>query len=184
MGICDALGKTVVSNVININVIKLSQQMLMTGYGMAVLRWWRCTGDEWKENKFDSSWSSGTAPLGFDEGDPPPDEWPEFGQIKTTVGYGGNSSNKNPTTYFRKTFNITDTMLIAGAGIGAGIIECGLDDGAVIYLNGQEIARYNMPEGTVGYETLTPINADEDLKNLLGFDWTLKTWSGLRPERI
>ena len=55
-------------------------------------------------------------------------------------------------------------MLIAGAGIGAGIIECGLDDGAVIYLNGQEIARYNMPEGTVGYETLTPINADEELE--------------------
>ena len=158
-------GKTVVSNVININVIKLSQQMLIDrGMEWQYFDGGAVQGDEWKENKFDSSWSSGTAPLGFDEGDPPPDEWPEFGQIKTTVGYGGNSSNKNPTTYFRKTFNITDTMLIAGAGIGAGIIECGLDDGAVIYLNGQEIARYNMPEGTVGYETLTPINADEELE--------------------
>lgn len=152
-------GKTVVSNVININVIRLSRQTLIDG-GME----WQyfdegaVQGEDWKK-AFDTSWNSGPAPLGFDVGDPPADVWPTFGTIKTTVGYGGDSNNKNPTTYFRKTFNINNKSLIAGAGL----IECGLDDGAVIYLNGKEIARYNMPEGTVSYETLTPTYADEEL---------------------
>ena len=59
-------GKTVVSNVININVIKLSQQMLIDrGMEWQYFDGGAVQGDEWKENKFDSSWSSGTAPLGL-----------------------------------------------------------------------------------------------------------------------
>lgn len=53
-----------------------------------------------------------------------------------------------PTHYFRKEFDFTEasdrTRLL---------VDLMLDDGAVVYLNGEEIARQNMPAGDIGFET-------------------------------
>ena len=68
------------------------------------------------------------------------------------VGYGPNSSNKYITTYFRRSFVVSDPSVAAG-GLTLNLVR---DDGAVVYLNGTEVFRSNMPTGTIGYQTLAP----------------------------
>ena len=53
------------------------------------------------------------------------------------------SGNKHATSYFRTTFEVEDLSEISTSGV----ITAGIDDGAIIYLNGKEIARFNLPEG-------------------------------------
>jgi 2',3'-cyclic-nucleotide 2'-phosphodiesterase (5'-nucleotidase family)/3',5'-cyclic AMP phosphodiesterase CpdA len=101
-------------------------------------------GTAWKEPAFnDGSWSDGKAPLGY----PGTESNPLNGSCKitdsngTVISYGPDSNHKYATTYFRTTFEVSDL-----SGIGStGVIEAGIDDAAVIYLNGYEIARTNLP---------------------------------------
>lgn len=86
----------------------------------------------------DSAWSSGQAPLGYDN----------KGYAKTVVGYGPDASKKNTTAYFRTTFEASDLQDILE--LDAGLIR---DDGAVVYLNGHEIIRTNIPAGDLAYGT-------------------------------
>ncbi|MFB6319912.1 CotH kinase family protein [Saccharicrinis sp. FJH54] len=95
-------------------------------------------GSTWKEKGFDDqTWASGQAELGYGDGDE-----------NTEVAYTGGSGNKNITTYFRKTFEITDKNSVQQLRIS---LKC--DDGAVVYINGTEVARENMPSGAIGYNT-------------------------------
>ena len=96
-------------------------------------------GSAWRAPGFDdSTWSTGVAQLGYGDGDE-----------ATTVGFGPNSASKYVTTWFRKSFTATGV---------AGLVRLDLrlvrDDGAVVYLNGNEIARSNMPAGAIGSSTL------------------------------
>lgn len=84
-----------------------------------------------------TSWGSGTSELGYGDGDE-----------STTVGYGGNASNKYVTTYFRKVFTIDDTSSFDYLSI-----DYVRDDGIVVYINGEELIRDNMPSGTIGNTT-------------------------------
>lgn len=96
-------------------------------------------GTAWKDYYFtDSSWSQGAAPLGY--GDP----------VTTTVGYGADATNKYITTYFRRTFT-------ASHGYTSMQLSLRRDDGAVVYLNGTEVARSNMPTGAVTSSTLASL---------------------------
>ncbi|BDS05200.1 hypothetical protein NT6N_02400 [Oceaniferula spumae] len=95
-------------------------------------------GTAWRSTSFnDNNWSSGNAKLGYGDGNE-----------NTTVSFGGNSSNKHITTYFRKTFNVADASAISGL-----TMEILRDDGAIVYINGQEVVRSNMPTGNVNYTT-------------------------------
>ncbi|MFY9152204.1 MAG: CotH kinase family protein, partial [Prolixibacteraceae bacterium] len=95
----------------------------------------------WKNPDFDdNNWKSGQAELGYGDGDE-----------KTLVDYGGSNSNKYITTYFRKNFSLKNKQKITGLTLN---LKC--DDGAVVYLNGTEIQRYNMPAGEIGFGTLAP----------------------------
>ena len=95
-------------------------------------------GTAWKEANFDdSNWKSGAAPLGYPEGE----EHGDFGDIATTIEYGSDSQNKHATAYFRTTFEVEDLSNINSTGV----INAGIDDSAILYLNGQEIARFNLP---------------------------------------
>ncbi|MFC4808882.1 glycoside hydrolase domain-containing protein [Paenibacillus sp. GCM10023250] len=99
----------------------------------------RYAGEGWTTAAFDdSAWASGPAMLGYDS----------YGKPATKVSYGPNANNKYPTTYFRKTFNVEDSSGILE--LDASLIR---DDGAIVYLNGHEVIRTNMPSGTVGYDT-------------------------------
>ena len=103
----------------------------------------------WKEVGFDDySWKSGPAILGYGTID--------AGTISTTVSYGASSSNKYATTYFRTTFNYApmgdETSFIFNVLV---------DDGAIIYINGKEIIRINMPSGPVYYNTFASATGNE-----------------------
>ena len=52
------------------------------------------------------------------------------------------------TTYFRQTFNVSDPSLFQSLTLS--LVR---DDGAVVYLNGTEVFRTNMPTGTIAYNT-------------------------------
>lgn len=76
------------------------------------------------------------------------------------VGFGNNPANKFITTYFRRTFFVGDTSTIAGL-----ILRLLRDDGAVVYLNGTEVFRSNMPTGAISFLTLaaTLLRSDDQL---------------------
>ncbi|HHI80221.1 MAG TPA: metallophosphoesterase family protein [Planctomycetes bacterium] len=93
-------------------------------------------GTNWRSPTYnDSAWKSGKAQLGYGDGDE-----------ATTLSYGPNSRNKYPTYYFRKTFQVS-------APTNKLWFELLRDDGAVIYLNGIEVLRSNMPSGSISYGT-------------------------------
>ncbi|MFT4547080.1 MAG: hypothetical protein ACI9UA_003405 [Pseudoalteromonas tetraodonis] len=96
-------------------------------------------GTAWQASGFnDVAWASGNAELGYGDG----------GE-STVVGWGPSDTAKYITTYFRKTFNATNVANHTGL-----TLELVRDDGAVVYLNGNELVRPNMPGGTINYLTL------------------------------
>ncbi|MEX2188937.1 MAG: lamin tail domain-containing protein, partial [Pirellulales bacterium] len=110
-------------------------------------------GTAWRTGGFDdSTWSSGAAELGYGDGDE-----------TTLVGFGSDSGNKYATTYFRKTFNVANP-----AAIVAFSMQLKRDDGAVVYLNGTEIARDNVASGAL-YNTYASATAGDDGTTFLPF---------------
>jgi hypothetical protein len=94
-------------------------------------------GTAWRSNGFsDITWLAGASKLGFGitNGTPP----------TTTI-----ASNGQMTTYFRHQFVVPDPALVQS--LSARLLR---DDGAVVYLNGAEVWRDNMPAGTI--TNLTP----------------------------
>lgn len=86
---------------------------------------------DWKTIGYnDSSWNSGNAVLGFNNG--------ENTSLNSVI----------ITAYFRKTISISNVSSIINIDIGA--IR---DDGLIVYLNGLEVWRDNMPTGNVSYNT-------------------------------
>jgi len=95
-------------------------------------------GTLWREPGFDdTAWPSGQAQLGYGDGDE-----------DTVISYGDDPDNKYPCYYFRHSFNVTDP-----AAYDSLHLLFLRDDGCVIYLNGAEIARSNMPDGDVTFKT-------------------------------
>lgn len=95
--------------------------------------------DNWMQPSFDDAiWASGDAQLGYGDNDE-----------ATTLSYGSNANNKTPAYYFRKTFTVDDTNF--SNGLQLRLIA---DDGAIVYLNGTEVVRYNMPSGAIDFNTL------------------------------
>ncbi len=101
----------------------------------------------WRARKYspDATWKTGDAQLGYGDGDE-----------KTVVSFGPDSDNKVVSTYFRKGFAITDPTAVQSLNVN--LLR---DDGAVVYLNGWEVYRNNMPTGTVDYKTLAATNIDD-----------------------
>jgi len=89
-------------------------------------------GSAWREPWFDASaWSSGSAPLGYGE----------TGLGTVTIG------NVLRTTFVR-TFSVNEVHELSGL-----VLRVRRDDSMIVYLNGEEIARDNLPGGTVGEAT-------------------------------
>jgi hypothetical protein len=95
-------------------------------------------GTAWRMPEYDdTAWASGLAELGYGDNNE-----------VTVLSYGPNSSRKYTTTYFRTTFVLDDISNIASL---TALLR--RDDGGVVYLNGEEILRDNMPAGEVQYDT-------------------------------
>ena len=96
-------------------------------------------GTSWVEPDFDdSAWKSGNARLGY--GDK---------VAATTVQFGADSSQKNPTTYFRSWFVLPDSVVLTNLDF-----RMAVQDGAVVWLNGQEAFRTNLPSSAISYTNL------------------------------
>jgi secreted PhoX family phosphatase len=100
-------------------------------------------GTAWTASNFaDAAWTSGNAELGYGDGDE-----------ATIVSFGPNTATKYTTTYFRAQFNLA-ALPTANQDV---VIKLRRDDGAVVYLNGQEIIRDNMPAAST-YTTFASSN--------------------------
>jgi hypothetical protein len=104
-------------------------------------------GTAWRASSFnDATWQTGNAELGYGDGDE-----------ATVVSYGPNSSGKYVTTYFRKSFSVTDPASYPALSLS--VVQ---DDGAVVYINGTEVYRYNMPAGTIAYNSLASADVNDE----------------------
>ena len=88
---------------------------------------------DWAQTSYDdSSWSRGTAPIGYGAAD-----------LGTTLK-PGTPKTRPLTTYARTTFTVADPTAIGGVNVAVTA-----DDGAVVYVNGTEIVRQRMNDGAV-----------------------------------
>jgi hypothetical protein len=135
-------GETIsLTHVTAINAVDLVTSAVPTPANASV---WKFKDDgsnqstQWRAANFDdSAWASGPSELGY--ADAP----------QTTVSFGASSTNKHITTYFRHSFNVASPALYQGLSF-----KLLVDDGAVVYLNGTEIIRRNLPLGEITYQTL------------------------------
>ena len=96
-------------------------------------------GKSWYNNSYSTTgWKSGTAPLGYG-----------MSGVSTTLSYGNSSSDKYPTYYLRKTFTLSD----APKSNAKFNLNYSADDGFIVYVNGTEAGRFNMPSGSVNFYT-------------------------------
>jgi hypothetical protein len=97
-------------------------------------------GTAWRASGFnDSAWPSGAGDLGFKNAN------------HTTIP----STTNRVTYYFRTTVNLT-----AGNPVLALDLSLLRDDGAVVYINGVEVARSNMPTGTITFTKKASVSVD------------------------
>lgn len=103
-------------------------------------------GAAWRTPAFDdSAWASGAGELGYNDGDE-----------TTTVGFGGNASNKFVTTYFRKAFTIENAGNIASLNL-----QVLRDDGVAVYVNGTEVFRNNLA-AAAAHNTFAQSSVEDD----------------------
>lgn len=101
----------------------------------------------WNTAAFDDSgWSNGIAELGFGDDDE-----------TTVIRRASELSGTNILTYyFRRTFQVSDPSAISSL-----TVRLLRDDGGIVYLNGTEIFRSNMPDGPVTSSTLATVFAED-----------------------
>jgi hypothetical protein len=91
----------------------------------------------WQKPEFqDSGWKSGPAVLGYQD------------SAVTTLKFGPDSSAKYRAYYFRHAFTVTGAQNVTSMAA-----RLRRDDGAVVYINGIEAFRSNMPQGIPNYLT-------------------------------
>jgi hypothetical protein len=103
-------------------------------------------GNAWREPGYDDrNWRSGPAQLGFGDGD------------EATVIEGGPAKDRFITTYFRTSFLVEDVSLIEYLTF---LLK--RDDGGVVYLNGVEVFRNNLPNDPMTFDTKALMDAPDD----------------------
>ncbi|MEA3226982.1 MAG: CotH kinase family protein, partial [Planctomycetota bacterium] len=93
----------------------------------------------------DSWWLEGAAELGYGDA--------SQGRPEATVVNSGPSGNHYITTYFRHSFGVSNASQYTSLHL-----RLLRDDGAIVYLNGMEIARSNMTNRSINY--LTPATSN------------------------
>ncbi len=91
----------------------------------------------------DADWPSGNAPLGHGDGD------------ERTILYGTPSDARGVSAVFRHAFEVEDPSRVVDLYLG--VVR---DDGAVVYLNGAEVLRANMPDGEISPSTWAPASVE------------------------
>lgn len=95
-------------------------------------------GNNWQQNpEISIDWPKGKAPLGYGENNE-----------ATITSFGEQAKNKIITQYFVKMFTVENKALIDSLQM-----HLQVDDGAIIYLNGKVLKRFNLPQ-QVDHQTL------------------------------
>ncbi|RLD89430.1 MAG: hypothetical protein DRJ09_06580 [Bacteroidetes bacterium] len=122
-----------------LTISSVNAQLIPVGSGWKYLDDGSNQGTAWQTLNFDDShWAEDNAQLGYGDSDE-----------TTVISYGNDANNKYITYYFRKKITVQDPS--AQNGLKLEILR---DDGAVIYINGNEVVRSNMPSGVVTSTTL------------------------------
>ncbi|GAA5494801.1 hypothetical protein Rhal01_00965 [Rubritalea halochordaticola] len=101
----------------------------------------------WNQPNFDyAGWRAGKSPLGYGNDDE-----------STILSHGSDPNNKVPSYYFINTFQLNPAE--TKSDLIAKII---FDDGAVVYVNGQEVKRCNMPKGAIQHHTQSATQSREN----------------------
>ena len=103
-------------------------------------------GTNWITPSFDdSSWLSGPGQLGYGDGD------------EATLLSNGTNGNVHVTAYFRQAFDVPNPGQYAVLSM-----RVQRDDGVIVYLNGLEVFRDNLPATGVTYATFTGSSVADD----------------------
>jgi lysophospholipase L1-like esterase len=109
-------------------------------------------GTNWTQPSYDdSAWASATARLGY--GEPVPE---------TPISFGADSTNVNPTTYFRTKFVVPWNENFTNLNF-----RLSQTGGAVVWLNGVEAYRTNLRAGPITYSTLATTNIGNENEYIL-----------------
>src|SRR3989339_2153338 len=113
-------------------------------------------GTLWNRITFnDTNWKTGAGKFGYGEGNE-----------KTVLSYGPDAANKFVTYFFRTQFEVADPAKNKSL-----LIRLLRDDGAIVYLNGTEVVRSNMPEIS-SFSTLA-VEGVGDVDELTYFPFTI-----------
>jgi len=105
-------------------------------------------GTAWRSRTYrDTDWAHGEAQLGYGDNDE-----------ATVIGFAFGRGTRPVTTYFRRTFS-------AGTNLTGFQLRVVRDDGAVVYLNGTEIFRNNMPAGGITSDTFASVGLSGAAEN-------------------
>jgi hypothetical protein len=105
---------------------------------------------DWTAPDFDdSTWAEGPGPLGYGD------------DVATEVAFGEDPEAKRITTWFRTTVTLDDAAEVLAAEL-----SLRRDDGVVVYLNGQEILRDNLPPGELTPDTLALISVNGNSESI------------------
>jgi hypothetical protein len=105
-------------------------------------------GTAWRGLSYnDSAWASGPAQLGYGDGDE-----------ATVISSGPDPNSRCVTAYFRRSFIVSNAASISQ--LSGRLLQ---DDGGVVYLNGVEIFRSNLPPGDISPNTLATVAAENQI---------------------
>jgi DNA-binding CsgD family transcriptional regulator len=93
--------------------------------------------DNWFKKLNNSDWKTGYSPLGYGDR-----------LITTSINYGKDQDDKDIIKYFTKKITIKDISKFKGFEF-----RLQRDDGAIVYVNGKELYRDNMPDGHITHKT-------------------------------
>ena len=94
----------------------------------------------WKAMHYnDTCWTYGNGTLGYG-----------VASLGKTISYGADANNKHKAYYFRKRVNVADLSVMTDTLL----FNVRVNDGMILYVNGAEAIRFNMPNGVVNNTTL------------------------------
>lgn len=116
--------------------------------------------NDWYKKQNYQDWKKGSTPIGYGD------------RIVTTeINYGNNPDDKEVVKYFTKKITLKDVSKFKGYEF-----RLQRDDGAIVFVNGEELYRDNMPEGHISNVTksIRVIDVEEEpLFNVKIFDSTI-----------
>jgi hypothetical protein len=130
----------------NVPLILVEEVLLSEGSDFKYLDNDAAEPSGWPDSVDASSWSSGPGPLGYGDS-----------HIVTEIEYGGDSNNKAITSYYRGQF--TWDADVDAVELWLGLLS---DDGALVYLNGNEVIRSLLDSGDIDEETLASSETSDE----------------------